>query len=77
MASIVEIEKELLGLHPVERERVTLKAWESLVDDKEVASDPRIDPEGLDFAKSRDTELERGQVKPISDDEFRRLTGGG
>jgi len=59
------IERELLGLPPAERERLALRAWKSLVESKEAASDPGIDPEGRELAKERDTELERGEVDAV------------
>lgn len=57
MANVIEIERELLGLPPVERERLALKAWESLIEDGEAASDPNIDPDGIELARTRDKEL--------------------
>ncbi|MDZ7842958.1 MAG: addiction module protein [Gammaproteobacteria bacterium] len=76
MANITEIERELLGLPAAERERLALRAWESLVESGEAASDPNIDPEGLELANERDTELERGKVDAVEEKEFRRRTGG-
>lgn len=32
--------------------------------------------EGLELANERDTELERGEVDAVEEDEFRRWTGG-
>ncbi|HJN51474.1 MAG: hypothetical protein QGG98_07675 [Pseudomonadales bacterium] len=72
MASITEIERALLELAPSERERLALKAWESLIADPEAV--PSIDPEGISLAASRNDELDRWRVEPISHDEFRRRT---
>ncbi len=76
MGSITEIESKLLGLPPVERERLAVKAWESLANDAVAMSDPAIDPDGIVLSAERDAELERGTVVPISEEEFRRRTGG-
>ena len=76
MADITEIERELLCLPAAERERLALRAWESLIESKEAASDPNIDPEGLELANERDEELERGKVDALEEKEFRRWTGG-
>jgi hypothetical protein len=76
MAKVIEIERELLGLPPAERERLALKAWESLIEDGEAATDPKIDPEGIELARNRDKELEHGKTNSISDKEFRLRTGG-
>jgi len=76
MADVTRIERELLGLPAAERERLALRAWESLVESGEAASDPKIDPEGLELANERDTELERGEVDAVEEKEFRRRTGG-
>lgn len=76
MADVTQIERELLGLPPAERERLALRAWESLVENGEAASDPNIDPEGLELANERDSELDRGEVDAVEEEEFRRRTGG-
>lgn len=76
MADVTQIERELLGLPPAQRERLALKAWESLVENEEAASDPNIDPEGLELASERDTELDRGEADTVSEEEFRQRTGG-
>lgn len=76
MADITQIEQELLGLPPAERERLALKAWESLVENEGAASDPNIDPEGFELANERDTELDSGDADPVSEEEFRQRTGG-
>lgn len=52
MTSITQIEKDLLDLPAPEREKLALKAWESLVEDSEAASDPNIDPEGVELARN-------------------------
>ena len=76
MADVTEIERELLGLPPAERERLALRAWESLVDNGEAASDPSIDAAGLELANKREAELEQGEVDAVEEEEFRRRTGG-
>ena len=75
MASIAEIEKELLQLTPAERARVALAAWESLAQDPEAAADPDLDPHGLELARARDNDLDSGTT-PLGIEEFRRRTGG-
>lgn len=75
MASIAEIEKELLQLTPAERARVALAAWESLAEDPEAAADPDLDPHGLELAQARDSDLDAG-TSPLGIEEFRRRTGG-
>lgn len=76
MSSITEIESKLLGLSPVERERLAVKAWESLANDAVAVSDAAIDPDGIGLSAERDAELECGSVVPISEEEFRRRTDG-
>lgn len=75
MTTTADLEQQLLGLPPADRARLLLKAWESLADDPEVATDPAIDPQGLKIAIERDAELTNGSAKPIDDQEFRRRTG--
>jgi len=76
MAKVIEIERELLGLPPAERERLALIAWESLIEDGEATSNPKIDPDGIELARNRDKELEHGKKQSVDDDEFRLRTGG-
>lgn len=76
MADIAEVEKALLALPAADRERLALKAWESLVDNDAAAADPGIDAEGVELASNRDADLECGQASAISEREFRRHTGG-
>ena len=75
MASIIELEKELLQLSPAERARIALAAWESLAQDPDAAADPDLDPHGLDLAEARDQQLNLG-TSPLGIEEFRRRTGG-
>jgi len=77
MADIAQIEKDLLSLAPPEREQLAVKAWESLVNDDDAASDPNIDPAGLELASSRDADLDEGKVTAINEAKFRLETGGG
>jgi hypothetical protein len=44
MTDVAQIEGELLGLPPPKRERLALRAWKSLLENGEAASDPSIDP---------------------------------
>ena len=76
MSKIVELEKEILALPAVERERIAIAAWESLLSDPEAASNREIDPEGIQLAEQRDEEIESGKVKAIDHAEFLRRTGG-
>ena len=75
MNTTADLEQQLLGLPPADRARLLLRAWESLADDPEVATDPTVDPKGLKVAIERDIELSSGAIQPIDDLEFRRRTG--
>lgn len=75
MATIAEIEKELLQLSPSERARVAIAAWESLASDPLAAADPDLDPKGVELAQTRDADLDSG-TSPLGSEEFRRRTGG-
>lgn len=77
MSTITELEKEVLALPPAEREQLATAAWESLISDPSALSDPGIDPEGIDIALQRDTELKTGKIESISHAEFMKRTGGG
>ncbi len=77
MSTITELEKEVLALPPAEREQLATAAWESLVSDASAVSDLSIDPEGIEIAVQRDTELESGAIQSISHAEFIKRTGGG
>ncbi len=76
MSDIAKIEEELLRLSPRERERLALKAWESLVTDEQAVADSQIDPDGVELAESRDAELDGGNVEALDEGEFRRRTDG-
>jgi hypothetical protein len=76
MSTIFELEKQLLALPSTERERLAIAAWESLVNDAKVAGNRDIDPEGIELAARRDTEIESGAVQTIDHAEFLRRTGG-
>ena len=76
MSALAEIEKNLLELPTAERERLAVKAWESLVADVDASSNPAIDPEGIELAASRDAELEAAKVTALSHEEFTRRTSG-
>lgn len=71
MADATRIEQDLLGLPPAERERLALSAWESLVESPAVSADPELDPEGVRIALRRDSALDQGVVRALSEDEFR------
>lgn len=73
MKSLSELEKEVLGLPHAERERLALRVWESLEQDAEQGVS---DPEGLALARQRDREIESGEKKVLTEEEFRRMTGG-
>ena len=66
MSTITELEKEVLALPPAEREQLAIAAWQSLVSDPTELSDARIDPEGIDIALQRVSELEAGAIPAIS-----------
>lgn len=76
MSTVLELEKEILALPAAERERLAAMVWESLSADPQGLSDRKIDPEGLELAAQRDSEIESGGVQTISHDEFVRRTGG-
>ena len=76
MSKITELEKEILALPPVERERLAMATWESLVSDPKASGSREIDPEGIQLAVQRDAEIESGKVQPIDHAEFLRRTGG-
>lgn len=75
MATIAEIEKELLQLSPADRARVAVAAWESIARDPLAAADPDLDPKGLELAQARDADLDSG-TSPLGSEEFYRRTGG-
>ncbi len=68
MHSLTEIENEILSLSPEEREHVALTAWASL------DNGPSLDPEGIDIALRRDSDIESGNAETISHAEFVKLT---
>jgi len=74
MTNFTRIEKVLLDLPAHEREKLAVKAWESLVEGGESASDSNIDPEGVKLAGYRDGEMDQRSVIGISHEEFRRRT---
>ena len=76
MNAIIEIEKQILALPAIERERLATFAWESLVNDESVAGNRNFDPDGIGLARQRDSEIEAGAVKTIDHAEFLRQTGG-
>ena len=76
MSASIEIERDLLDLPVVDRERIILKAWESLANDPAAMANPEIDPEGVDLAVSRDREIDNNSAGAISHEEFRRRTSG-
>ena len=76
MTDFAQIEKEVLELTPAEREQLALRMWESLIADEEATADSKVDTDGISIAQSRDIELEKGAVYPISDLVFRDRTSG-
>ena len=75
MNTIDQLEAEILHLPPNDRERLALAAWESLMEDNDWCSNVAVDPDGLEIARQRDSELESGRVKPLNREEFNRLAG--
>ena len=76
MSAIAEIERGLLGLPAADRERLILKAWESLARDLDAAGNPEIDAAAVELAKNRDSEIDSGKTTVISHEEFIRRTSG-
>jgi len=76
MSDADQLEMQLLSLPPRERERLALAAWESLAAAGTWISDPQTDPDGIALARKRNDEIESGKVSVLSQEEFRRLTGG-
>lgn len=76
MTTYADIERQILALPPFERARILQRAWESLVEEPEIAEQAVVDPVGLDLAQERDAAIESGAVQPIDAVEFRRRTGG-
>lgn len=76
MSTILELEKEILALSPMERERLATIAWESLICDPAAAGNREIAPDGIRLVAERDAEIETGETTPIDHSEFRRRTGG-
>lgn len=68
MSNLKELEEEALALPPEERERLVLAMWGSL---EGVST---LDPEGIEVALRRDTEIEEESLQTISHSEFRRRT---
>ena len=75
MNTTADLEQQLLGLPPLDRARLVLRAWETLAGDADVAADPTIDPEGVRISLERDAELIGGLAIALDDIEFRRRTG--
>lgn len=76
MNTVSDIEQQILALSPTEREQVAALAWDSVASDAGLAGDPAIDREGVEVAKGRDEEIERGAIRSIGHAEFLRRTGG-
>lgn len=76
MATLLELEQEILALPTLERERLATTAWESLFGAPGAADDPRVDPEGVRLAAERDREIDEGRVGAIDHAEFLRRTRG-
>ena len=76
MSDYTQIEKEVLGLSPVQREQLALKMWESIIADEAATADSNLDPDGIKIARSRDLELESGNASSISEQEFFDRTSG-
>ncbi len=76
MSSTDQLEAQLLGLPPRERERLAIAAWESLEQASAWLADPQTDREGIEVARARDAAIESGKSSPISREEFHRRTRG-
>lgn len=76
MSTIIELEKQILALPAVEREKLAMLTWESLIGDPAVTDARTTDPEGVEIALQRDNEIESGATQPIGHAEFLRRTGG-
>ncbi len=70
MSRVTDVERQLMRLPAADRERLALRAWESLVNDTSAQSDPDIDIEGIELALTRDGEIKKGAKKPLSKEEF-------
>lgn len=66
--NVTDLEREALSLPPGERERLALAVWASLDRAAE------FDPDGIDMALDRDSEIESGAVEAIDHEEFTRRT---
>ena len=69
-----QIEATILRLPPQERERIAIAAWESLAKDIEWLANPLTDADGLKIAAERDREIESGDAKSLTHEEFARRT---
>jgi len=76
MKRAAQLEMDVLSLPPAERAHLALAAWESLEADPSFAANPAFDPEGIALALSRDREIESGDIKPLTHEEFLARTGG-
>ncbi len=74
MNTTADLEQLVLGLPPVDRARLALRAWENLAGDVDIAGDPTIGPEGLRIAIERDAEITGGRATALDEVEFRRWT---
>lgn len=76
MSNLIDLEKQVLGLPPKERERLVLAAWASL-DGAMTTQGFNLDPEGVEIALRRNHEIGCGADQPISHGEFLQRTNGG
>jgi len=76
MTDTTQLERVLLNLPALERERLALAAWESLEHDAEFTAGRGTDPEGVALALARDAEIESGSVEPLTHEQFLQRTGG-
>ena len=74
MKNTAKLEEEVLSLPPTERAHLALRAWESLVADPAFTADCMLDPEGIKLAIERDREIESGNTKALTHEEFLRRT---
>ncbi len=70
MNTVVELEKVILALPPLEREFLATLAWDSLAKNNDVAANTSIDAEGIEIAIERDAAIGRNNQSLIDYDAF-------
>ncbi len=74
MKNSAQLEQAVLNLPPALRAQLALAAWESL--ETYPAADRTLDSDGISLAIERNSQVESGQARLLTHDEFRHLTGG-